>query len=243
MSLHGHTKPVNWLMDLGTFWQQFLHRLPFATPIVLIYLYSYTCRHKGTCTWARTFFFFPVCKHTPYTKLFVTVETEQCLGVFGSCGTSIVPGGACVLCNLSPIVHMTELNPGTRYNYVVTQSFSVNHLPYLSHHFSASAWVAAQVESLLGLWGESRVRDREGKHGKGQILYNHAVYVWKQDFRSSWTCVPTGSCGDLCLCLHMLYFEVEGGAIIMAPRVHHMSLRIPSPQAAAAAAVAAAAHH
>lgn len=54
-------------------------------------------------------------------KAFVTVATGQCLGVFGSCCTNMVPGGACVLSNLSPIVLMSKLSPGTGYNYVATQ--------------------------------------------------------------------------------------------------------------------------
>lgn len=69
-------------------------------------------------------------------KAFVTVVTGQCLSVFGSCFTNMAAGGACVLCNLSPIVFTSKLSVGnlsTGCNYVVIQCYLVNHLPFLSY--------------------------------------------------------------------------------------------------------------
>lgn len=80
----------------------------------------------------HTHIFFRLETH-PMHKAFVTVATGQCLGVFGSCSANMVPGGACVLCNLSPIVLPSKLSPGKGYNYVVTQSYPVNDLPFRSY--------------------------------------------------------------------------------------------------------------
>lgn len=86
-----------------------------------------------------TLIFFRLQTH-PVHRAFVTVATEKCLGVFGCCATKLVPGGACVFCNLPTIVLTSKLSPGTRYSYAVTQSCLVNYLP---------AWVTGWRKCFL----------------------------------------------------------------------------------------------
>lgn len=138
--------------------------------------------------------FFSLQTH-PMHKAFVTVATGQCLGVFGCCSTNIVPGGACVLCNLSLIELMTKLSSGTGYNYVGTKSCVVNHLPCLSH--ISLSWSMTWEFAGVGEFKKERGRCR-----KRQIFqrtsgpFGHACQL---------------GCVNFCLHLHVLYFEVEGG--------------------------------
>lgn len=115
-----------------------LDRLPFvAAPIMLKDLLA---RQRGAHI--RTFLLFTSQTH-PVHKDLVTVTTGRCLGVFRRSPTGVVPGGACVLCNLSTIVQMTKWSTGTGCRYVVTQSCLVNDLPcwsYVSLSYSMS-WV------------------------------------------------------------------------------------------------------
>lgn len=92
----------------------------------------------------------------PMHKAFVTVPTGQYLGVFGSSSTTMVPGGANALCNLSPIVLLSKFSPGTGYNYVVARSYLVNHLPFRSY-ISPSNWMSWKFV------GKKRERRREGQ--------------------------------------------------------------------------------
>lgn len=108
------------------------------------------------------FLFFSLQTHPMY-KAFVTVATGQCLGVFGSCSTDIVPGGACVLCNLSLIVLMTKWSSGTGYDHVVIQRCMVNHLPclsYISLRYSMT-WESA---------GERDIEKERGRYFKGHYV-------------------------------------------------------------------------
>lgn len=93
----------------------------------------------------------------------------------------MVLGGACVLCNLSPIVFMSKLRPGIRYNYVVTQCCLVNHLPF---HLT-SAWVVAWAECVL----EKRVWERDGRTWKrASSPVGHACQLGCDDLRYCLQC-------------------------------------------------------
>lgn len=66
----------------------------------------------------------------PALKAFVSVATGLCLGVSGSSSLSMVPGGACIVCNLLPFVLLSKWIPGTGYRHVVTQSYLANYPPF-----------------------------------------------------------------------------------------------------------------
>ena len=163
------------------------------------YTHSHTHTHSHTRTHTSTFISLSL-QTLPMHKSFVTVATGQCLGVFGCCSTNMVPGGAFVLCNLSPIVLMSKSRPGIGYNYVVTQCCLVNHLPL---HLT-SAWVA-WAECVL----EKRVPERDGQ-------------TWKRVSSPAGHACQLG-CGDLCLRLQCSVFWGGGSGITMAPGVHHIS--------------------
>ncbi len=75
------------------------------------------------------FLFFSLQTHPMRAPFFCDCGNRAVFRCVRSCSTNMTPGGACVLCNLSPIVLMSNLGLGTGFNYVVTQSYLVNHLP------------------------------------------------------------------------------------------------------------------
>ena len=163
---------------------------------------------------SHSYFIFFSLQTRPAHKAFVTVATGQCLGVFGSCSTNVVPGGACVLCNLSPIVLVSKLSSGTRRSYVVTQSHLVNHLP-----------VASYISRSWEFVGNGKFKKEKGRRADRPD-------VSEEGDGSSWTRGPiVVTCACAC---NVLYFEVEGAGSSW-PLEYTTSLLIPSPQAAAAA--------
>ena len=111
----------------------------------------------------------------------------------------MVPGGAWVLHNLSPIVLLTESTPGTGHKYVVTQSCLVNHPPCLSYvsPSCSTSWEVDLEESST----ESGADMSEG---------------------SSWTCVPTGLCwpGLACMVCILRWREQDHHGPWSPPRLH-----------------------
>lgn len=116
-----------------------------------------------------------------------------------------------MLCNLAPIVLVSKLSPGTGCNYAVTQSCLVNHLPCLSR--------ISLTYSTSCPKGRVRKR-REGRTRR--IFQRRTLGPLGHVCQLGW--------GDLCLRLHVLYFEVEGAGSSW-PLEYTTSPLVPSPQA------------